>query len=80
MSDGLIEAVWETLVALAVAAAICAGIISLSAHLNEARSPLIWPRQLLRPLHPALQELRVASQLISMIAFEATSAFNRRWS
>jgi hypothetical protein len=37
MSDGLIEAMWETLVALAVAAAICAGIISLSAHLNEAR-------------------------------------------
>jgi hypothetical protein len=38
MSDGLIEAMWETLVALAVAAAICIGITSLSACLNEART------------------------------------------
>lgn len=37
MPEGLIKAMWETLVALAIAAAICAGIISLSVHLNEAR-------------------------------------------
>jgi signal transduction histidine kinase len=33
-----IEATFETLFALAVAAAICVGVISLSVHLNEARS------------------------------------------
>lgn len=32
-----IEAMWETLIALAVAAAICVGMISLSVHLNETR-------------------------------------------
>jgi len=37
MSDGFIEAMLETLVALAVAGAICVGLISLSVHLNEAR-------------------------------------------
>jgi len=37
MSDDWIEAMWETLVALGIAAAICAGIVSLSTHLNEAR-------------------------------------------
>jgi Na+-translocating ferredoxin:NAD+ oxidoreductase RnfG subunit len=32
-----IEAMWETLIALAIAAAICVGMISLSVHLNEAQ-------------------------------------------
>jgi hypothetical protein len=38
ISDGFIEATFETLFALAIAAAICVGVISLSVHLNEARS------------------------------------------
>jgi hypothetical protein len=38
MSDGFIEATFETLFALAIAAAICVGVISLSVHLNEARN------------------------------------------
>ena len=38
ISGGFIEAMCETLVALAIAAAICIGVISLSAHVNEARS------------------------------------------
>jgi hypothetical protein len=38
MSDGFIEATFETLFALAIATAICVGVISLSVHLNEARS------------------------------------------
>jgi hypothetical protein len=38
MSDGFIEATFETLFALAIAAAICVGVITLSVHLNEARS------------------------------------------
>ena len=33
-----IEAMWETLIALAIAAAICVGMISLSVHLNETRN------------------------------------------
>jgi hypothetical protein len=37
MSGGLIEAMWETLVALAIAVAMCAGTISLSVHLNETQ-------------------------------------------
>jgi hypothetical protein len=37
MSGGLIEAIWETLVVLAVAAAISIGLISLSTHLNETQ-------------------------------------------
>jgi hypothetical protein len=35
-SGGFIEVMCETAVALAVAAAICIGVISLSVHLNEA--------------------------------------------
>jgi hypothetical protein len=35
--SGFIEAMWETLIALAIAAAISIGLISLSAHLNEAK-------------------------------------------
>lgn len=38
MSGGLIEAMFETLFGLAIAAAICVGVISLSVHLNEART------------------------------------------
>jgi hypothetical protein len=37
LSGGLIEAMWETLIALAMAAAISISVISLSAHLNEAK-------------------------------------------
>jgi Tfp pilus assembly protein PilV len=37
MSAGFIEAMCETLVALAIAAAICVGVISLSVHLNETQ-------------------------------------------
>jgi hypothetical protein len=38
MSDGCIEEMWETLIALATAAAICIGVVSLAAHLNETRA------------------------------------------
>jgi hypothetical protein len=37
MSGDFIGGMWETLIALAIAAAICAGMISLSVHLNETR-------------------------------------------
>jgi hypothetical protein len=37
LSGGLIEAMWETLIALAMAGAISTSVISLSAHLNEAK-------------------------------------------
>ena len=35
LSDGFVEALWETLIALATAAGICVSVISLAAHLNE---------------------------------------------
>jgi hypothetical protein len=38
LSGGFIEAMWETLIALAMAAAICVSLISLSAHLNKAKT------------------------------------------
>jgi len=38
MSDGYIEEIWETLIALATAAAICISVISLAVHLNETRA------------------------------------------
>jgi hypothetical protein len=38
MSDGYIEEIWETLIALATAAAIGIGVVSLAAHLNETRA------------------------------------------
>jgi hypothetical protein len=37
-SDAFLEAMLETLIALAIAAAICVSVISLSAHLNDART------------------------------------------
>jgi hypothetical protein len=37
LSGRFIEALCETLVALAIAAAICVGVISLSVHLNETQ-------------------------------------------
>jgi hypothetical protein len=37
MSGGFMEEMFETLFALAITAAICIGVISLSVHLNEAR-------------------------------------------
>jgi hypothetical protein len=37
LSGGLIEVLCETLVALAIAAAICVGTVSLSVHLNETQ-------------------------------------------
>ena len=36
-SDGFIEAMWEMLIALGTVAAICIGMISLAAHLNETQ-------------------------------------------
>jgi hypothetical protein len=37
LSDGSIEAVWETIIALATAAGICVSVISLAAHLDRTR-------------------------------------------
>jgi hypothetical protein len=37
VSDGFIEAMWEMLIALGTAAAICIGVVSLSAHLNAVQ-------------------------------------------
>lgn len=37
-SDGFVEALWETMIALATAAGICVSVISLAAHLNETRA------------------------------------------
>jgi len=37
-SDGFVEALWETMIALATAAGICVSVISLAAHLNEMRA------------------------------------------
>jgi hypothetical protein len=37
-ADGFIEAMWETLIAVAMAVAICVSLISLSAHLNEVKT------------------------------------------
>ena len=37
-SDGFLEAMLETLIALAIVAAICVSVMSLSAHLNNART------------------------------------------
>ncbi len=37
-ADGLAEALWETMIALAMAAAICIGVVSLAAHLKESRN------------------------------------------
>ena len=38
LSDGFIDALWETLIALATAAGICVSVISLAAHLDETRA------------------------------------------
>ena len=38
LSDGFVEALWETMIALATAAGICVSVISLAAHLNETRA------------------------------------------
>ena len=38
LSDGFVEVLWETMIALATAAGICVSIISLAAHLNETRA------------------------------------------
>jgi hypothetical protein len=37
LSGGFFEAMWETMIALATAAGICTGLISLADHLNETR-------------------------------------------
>jgi hypothetical protein len=37
-ADGFTEAMWETLIAVAMAVAICISLISLSAHLNEVKT------------------------------------------
>jgi hypothetical protein len=38
MPGGLVEAVCETSIALAIAAAVCMGVVSLSAHLEQAHT------------------------------------------
>jgi hypothetical protein len=38
LSDGFVETLWETAIALATAAGICVSTISLAAHLNETRA------------------------------------------
>jgi hypothetical protein len=38
LSDGFLEALWETMIALATAAGICVGVIGLAAHLNETHA------------------------------------------
>jgi hypothetical protein len=38
LSDGFVETLWETLIALATAAGICVSVISLAGHLNEVRA------------------------------------------
>jgi len=38
LSGGFIEAMWETLIALIMAGAICISLISLSVHLNKAKT------------------------------------------
>lgn len=35
VSDGFVEATWELMITLGTTAAICVGVISLAAHLNE---------------------------------------------
>ena len=65
MSGGFMEAMFDTLIALAIAAAICVGVISLSVHLNEARiargRPLTRRRQRLRSRHPAPPAPRIST-------------------
>ncbi len=38
LSDGFVEGMWDTLIALAMAAGICVSVISLASHLNETRA------------------------------------------
>jgi hypothetical protein len=38
LSDGFVEALWETVIALATAAGICVSVIGLVSHLNETRA------------------------------------------
>jgi hypothetical protein len=40
LSHGFVEALWETMIALATAAGICVSVISLAAHLKETRAVL----------------------------------------
>ena len=37
-SIGLLEAIWETMFAVAIATAVCVGLASLSVHINETRA------------------------------------------
>ena len=37
-SDGLLEAIWETMFAVAIATAVCVGLANLAVHVNEARA------------------------------------------
>jgi hypothetical protein len=37
LSNALLEETWETLIAIAMAAAICVGVVTLAAHLDTAR-------------------------------------------
>jgi hypothetical protein len=35
--DGFVEAIWETVLAVAIATAVCVGLANLSVHINEAQ-------------------------------------------
>ena len=35
--DGFVETIWETVFAVAIAAAVCVGLANLSVHINEAQ-------------------------------------------
>jgi hypothetical protein len=63
LSDGFIEAMWDLLIALGTAAAICIGVISLSAHLNAAqtvasRSFILTSSQIMLPAASASKRAR----------------------
>lgn len=65
LSVGFIEALFETLVALAIAAAICVGVMSLAVHLNEtqiARTSAANTVQTAAPTLPPVAAKDAASQ------------------
>jgi hypothetical protein len=63
LSDGFIEAMWDMLIALGMAAAICIGVISLSAHLSAtqkvaSRSFILRSPQIMLPAASASKRAR----------------------
>jgi hypothetical protein len=55
--SGLVEAIWETLIALVTVGAISIGVTSLATHLNEARSVVDSAQAATRlpAVHPSLR-------------------------